>query len=73
MGQIKARYVAQIEADFEFEENESELSLGEIRDNLTNNFTPALQDHLQNDLTGVLGKVTVTQMYADAWRKDDED
>ena len=74
MGQIKGRYVAQIEADFEFEESESELSLGEIHDNVTNKITPELQDHLQNDLIDAFGKatVTVTQMYADAWRKDDE-
>ena len=74
MGQIKARYVAQIEADFEFEDSECELSLGEIRDNVTNKITPELQDHLQNDLIDAFGKatVTVTQMYADAWRKDDE-
>lgn len=42
---IKGRYVAQIEVDFEIDENESELSLDKIRDNVTNNFTPVLQDY----------------------------
>lgn len=72
MGQIKARYVAQIEADFEIEESESELSFDEMHDSITNKLTPELQDLLDEFLTGALGKVIVTQMYADAWRKDDE-
>ena len=74
MGQIKARYVAQIEADFEFEESESELSFDEIHDNVTNKITPDLQELLQDEfLAGISGKVIVTQMYADAWRSENED
>lgn len=71
MGQIKARYVAQIEADFEFEESESELPFDEIHDTITNKLTPELQDFLRGEFEP-LGKAIVTQMYADVWRNENE-
>lgn len=71
---IKARYVAQIECDFELNETESILLLNVIRDNVS--FTQVLQAHLQEDISCALDegnvKVTVTQQYADAWRVEDE-
>lgn len=74
MGKIKARYVAQLECDFEIEENECELTLDEIHDNVSNKFTPDLKSLLHDSflLGSGKAKVLISQLYADAWRVEDE-
>ncbi len=70
MAKIKGRYVAQVEINFDIDENgEGILPFEEIHENLTMRFTPMLKAYL-NKVAGE--NVEVTQMYADVWRVEDE-
>lgn len=65
MAKIKGRYVAQIEINFERNEDEEGLlPFEEIHENLTVRFTPMLKADIEE---GFDGTVEVTQMYADVW------
>lgn len=70
MTKIKGRYVAQVEINFEINEDEKGLlPFDEMHENLTVRYTPMLKAHL-NEVSDV--PVEVTQMYADVWRVEDE-
>lgn len=70
MAKIKGRYVAQVEIDFDIDEDEEGLlPFDEIHENLTVRFAPMLKAHIEE---GFYGNVAVTQMYADVWRVEDE-
>lgn len=69
MTKIKGRYVAQIEINFERNEDEEGLlPFEEIHENLTVRFTPMLKANIEE---GFDGTVEVTQMYADVWRVEE--
>ena len=69
MAKIKGRYVAQIEINFERNEDEEGLlPFEEIHENLTVRFTPMLKANIEE---GFDGTVEVTQMYADVWRVEE--
>ena len=69
MAKIKGRYVAQIEINFERNEDEKGLlPFDEIHENLTVHFTPMLKANIEE---GFDGTVEVTQMYADVWRVEE--
>lgn len=69
MAKIKGRYVAQIEINFERNEDEEGLlPFEEIHENLTVRFTPMLKADIEE---GFDGTVEVTQMYADVWRVEE--
>lgn len=71
MSKIKMRYVAQIEMDDWVEENEKTLSVDEIKKNVMELDTE-IKRELENFFISENGKVTVTQMYKDVWRVDDD-
>lgn len=65
---IKGKYVATVEVDFEIDENDPSLKpFDKIRDEVRNDLTPNIQGLLQEELEDI-GKVTVSQMYADVHR-----
>lgn len=73
MAMIKGRYVAQIEINFAMDEStQGLLPFEEIHKRTTEGLTPMLKELIQNEL-GEGTEVTVTQMFADAWRAEDAD
>lgn len=71
MSKIKMRYVAQIEMDDWVEENEKTLPVDEVKKNVMELDTE-IKRELENYFISENGKVTVTQMYKDVWRVDDD-
>ena len=71
MSKIKMRYVAQIEIDDWVEENEKTLPIDEVKKNVMELDTE-IKRELENYFISENGKVTVTQMYKDVWRVDDD-
>lgn len=72
MCKIKIKYVAQVEIFGEVDENLDGLSpLNEIKYNVKNELTKNIKHYLQSE-TDEECKVIVTQMFADAWRVEDE-
>lgn len=70
MAKVKGRYVAQVEINFEIDEDEEGLlPFDEMHEKLTVRFTPMLKAYIEE---GFDGSVEVTQMYADVWRVEDE-
>lgn len=68
---IKGKYVAQVEIDISADENmPGLLPMDEIKENM-NNFTSALKK-LNEDEVDENTHVTVTQLYADVWKTEDE-
>ena len=70
MRQIKGRYVAQIEINFAMDEStEGLLPFEEIHKRITDGMlTQTLQELIQNERA----EVTITQMFADVWRTEDD-
>lgn len=70
MAMIKGRYVAQIEINFAMDEStEGLLPFEEIYKRTTDGMlTQTLQKLIQNERA----EVTITQMFADVWRAEDD-
>lgn len=74
MRQIKGRYVAQIEINFAIDEDTEGLFLlpfEEIRKRTTKELTPTLKKLIRDEI-GEGTEVTITQMFADVWRAEDD-
>lgn len=72
---VKGRYVAQIIIDIDVDAEKTSLPINEIRKNVTEGLTPALQDELQSQLDSDLKGCTVelTQQYADVWEAEGDE
>lgn len=70
---IKGRYAAQVIIDIDVDAEKTSLQIDEIRKNITEGLTPALQDELQSQLDGDLKGCTVEliQQYADVWESEE--
>ena len=72
---IKGKYVAQVEIDISADENmPGLLSIDEIKE-IMNRFTGALKNLLEDEvpeITNITATVTVTQLFADVWKTEDE-
>lgn len=75
MGKIKIKHVVQVEIYDEVDDKESGvLPLDDIYKNVAEGLTPALKSTIEDEFLSDNGRVVITQMYADAWRcEDDED
>ena len=71
MSKIKMRYVAQIEIDDWTEENAKTVPIAEVQKNLTG-MDEYIKSILDDNLYIKNGSITVTQMYKDVWRVDDD-
>ena len=72
MAMVKGRYVAQIEINFAIDEStEGLIPFEEIHKRTTEGLTPMLKELIQNEI-GEEAEITVTQMFADVWRGEDE-
>lgn len=71
---IKGRYAAQMIIDINVDAEKTGLPLDEIRKNITEGLTPALQDELQSQLDSDLKGCTVEliQQYADVWKTEED-
>lgn len=71
---IKGRYAAQVIIDIDVDAEKTNLQIDEIRKNITEGLTPALQDELQSQLDSDLKGCTVEliQQYADVWKAEEE-
>ena len=71
MSKIKVRYVVQIEIDDWVEENEKTLPVDEVKKKVMELDT-VIKREFENYYITENGKVTVSQMYSDVWRVDDD-
>lgn len=75
MSKIKGRYVGQLEIDFELDEKYGKAgNLEAVSEKLRNG---EINDNLLESIKEMVGcddefKVVLTQMYADAWRVEDD-
>lgn len=68
---IKGKFVAQVEIDISADENmPGLLTIDEIKENM-NNFAGALKNLIEDEVDENT-HVTVTQLYADVWKTEDE-
>ena len=64
----KGKYVAQIEIDIDIDAERPGIpSFDEIKESVSNKFTPGIKDILEEEVLDNCGTVTVTQQYADTW------
>ena len=68
---IKGKYVAQLEIDISADENmPGLLPMDEIKESM-NNFTGALKNLIEDEVDENT-HVTVTKLFADVWKSEDE-
>ena len=68
MARIKGKYVATVEINFDFEENEKYLPFEEIKTNIEEGLTPILRELIQDEVTRDIATFEVRQQYADCYR-----
>ena len=72
MAMIKGLYVAGIKLNFAIDENEKGiLHYEKIHERVTQELTPMLESLIKNETDNAV-EVTVTQMFADVWRAEDD-
>lgn len=71
---IKGRYAAQVIIDIDVDAEKTNLQIDEIRKNIAEGLTPALQDELQSQLDSDLKgcAVELIQQYADVWEAEED-
>lgn len=74
MARIRGRYVATLEINFDFEEDEDCLPFEEIKNNIYKELTPFLREVIQDEVAGDIATTEVRQHFSCCYRvKDGED
>ena len=68
MARIKGKYVATVEINFDFEENEKFLPFEKIKTKIEEELTPFLRELIKDEVAEDIATVEVSQQFADCYR-----
>lgn len=68
MARIKGKYVATVEINFDFEENEKFLSFEGIKTKIEEELTPFLRELIKDEVAEDIATVEVSQQFANCYR-----
>ena len=71
MARIKGKYVATVEINFDFEEDEDCLPFEEIKNNIEKELTPLLRELIQDEAAGDIATAEVSQQFAQCYRVEE--
>ena len=72
MARIKGKYVAMVEINFDFEEDENYLPFDEIKNNIETELTPILQEVIQEEVApNDICTTEVRQQFVDCYRVEE--